>query len=241
MIHEHFRFPSSRSLVVGSFGDIDALREATPESLAEECDIAEIRLDLFATETRLERNDLWKHLSPFPLLFTARRASEGSPVDLDQKSREELLRIAIPYATIVDLELASCIEMSQLIVDMRSSKTRWIASYHDFDQLPERDTLDIAVKEAAAAGASAFKVAGQLRTMDDLTALAHFQIADSNIPKSTMGMGILAPVSRLLCAQAGSVLSYGYIGNKATAPGQWSARLLKESINSLSPLSDQPR
>jgi 3-dehydroquinate dehydratase len=48
-----------------------------------------------------------------------------------------------------------------------------------------------------------------------------------------MGMGVLAPVSRLLCAQSGSVLNYGFIGQTATAPGQWDSLRLKQSIASL--------
>ena len=46
-----------------------------------------------------------------------------------------------------------------------------------------------------------------------------------------MGMGPLAPASRLLAAQLGSVLNYGYLGSEPTAPGQWSARFLKEAVN----------
>ena len=57
----------------------------------------------------------------------------------------------------------------------------------------------------------------------DLARLADFQLADHGIPVATMGMGPLAPVSRLLCAQCGSVLNYGYLGKTPTAPGQWDA------------------
>ena len=45
-----------------------------------------------------------------------------------------------------------------------------------------------------------------------------------------MGMGPLAPASRLLAAQCGSLLNYGYLGTGSTAPGQWPARLLKEAL-----------
>jgi 3-dehydroquinate dehydratase-1 len=50
-----------------------------------------------------------------------------------------------------------------------------------------------------------------------------------------MGMGPLAPVSRLLCAQCGSVLNYGFLGETATAPGQWDSALLKTAIARLAP------
>ena len=113
---------------------------------------------------------------------------------------------------------------------------KWVASFHDFGELPSRQKLDTHAEIAREAGASAFKAAAQLRTLEDLTALAHFQMSEAGIPLATMGMGVLAPVSRLLCAQAGSVLNYGYIGETTTAPGQWSAHRLREGIRSLSPL-----
>jgi 3-dehydroquinate dehydratase-1 len=43
-------------------------------------------------------------------------------------------------------------------------------------------------------------------------------------------MGPLAVVSRLLCAQCGSVLNYGYLGDEPTAPGQWDAGSLKRAM-----------
>ncbi len=232
-----FLFPSPRPLVVGSFGDAASLASATPASLGDICDIAEIRLDLHCEEVEARGRNLWSHLSDFPLLFTARRASEGSPHDLDAGMRTRLLTAALDDAAMVDIEVASILEMEETIAEAGKRKIPWVASFHDFEKLPDRSALEEAAQEAAGAGAAAFKVAAMLKTMDDLTSLAHFQIGGAAIPVSTMGMGVLAPVSRLLCAQSGSVLNYGYIGGKATAPGQWSARRLREAILTLAPVS----
>ena len=231
-----FTFPNPTPLVVGSFGDAESLAGATPESLAEQCDIAEIRLDLFFEEFKTLGNRLWQHLLPFPLLFTARCHSEGSPYDHDQDVRETLLRTALPDAALIDIEVRNVGAMSGIISEIRTREIPWIASYHDFEKLPAREELETQAENARKAGASAFKAAAQLHTLNDLTELAHFLINEKNIPLSTMGMGVLAPVSRLLCAQAGSILNYGYVGDKATAPGQWSARQLRDCIHSLSPL-----
>ena len=54
---------------------------------------------------------------------------------------------------------------------------------------------------------------------------------------SMMGMGELAPASRLLYAQHGSLLNYGYLGEEPTAPGQWPAILLKEAISNIESLA----
>ncbi|MNL80502.1 3-dehydroquinate dehydratase [compost metagenome] len=80
-----------------------------------------------------------------------------------------------------------------------------------------------------------FKAAARLATPSDIARLADFQLADHGLHIATMGMGPLAPVSRLLCAQSGSVLNYGFIGETPTAPGQWSADFLGGAVRKLAP------
>lgn len=231
-----YPFPNTARSVVGSIGDIEALAGATPDSLARQCDIAEIRLDLLHRECDAKGSAIWEHLRPFPLLFTARCHAEGSPFDLDTSTRAAMLAAALPDASLIDIETRSIPCMADLIRRIAAEGVPWIASYHDFTQLPSQQDLASHARIAKDAGAAAFKCAAWLRTFNDLTALAGFQISEADIPLATMGMGILAPVSRLLCAQAGSVLNYGYIGGKETAPGQWSAEKLRECIRSLSSL-----
>lgn len=237
MPRPHFSFPGSSPLVVGSIGDATALAAATPGSLAGHCDLAEIRLDLLHAEFLEKGNILWHHLLPFPLLFTARCHAEGSPFDLDLSVRTSLLRAALPDACMVDIEAVSASPMQELISEIAAREIPWIASYHDFNGLPSVRELETHAGTARNAGAAAFKSAALLRTPDEVAALARFQMSDQGIPLSTMGMGVLAPVSRLLCAQAGSVLNYGFVGENATAPGQWSAKRLRECIQSLKPIS----
>ena len=52
------------------------------------------------------------------------------------------------------------------------------------------------------------------------------------MPLSVMGMGRFGKISRLLLAQAGSVLNYGYL-DRPNASGQWEARLLKSRLAEL--------
>lgn len=232
-----FQFPSTSTIVVGSIGDCETLASATYESLAESCDIAEIRLDLCHQSFSRNGPAVWHHLLPFPLLFTARSHSEGSPYEFDTGARNAMLAATLDDASLIDIEAIHTSEMSGLISEIISLDIPWIASFHEFDEMPSRRKLDAHAEIAREAGATGFKAATRLRTLDDLTALAHFQLSDPGIPLSTMGMGVLAPVSRLLCAQAGSVLNYGYVGTSETAPGQWSARQLREAIRSLNPLT----
>jgi 3-dehydroquinate dehydratase-1 len=230
MSHPKFSFPHTRPLVVGSFGDTSALSTASPQSLALECDVAEIRLDLIHEHFTHSGPNPWAHLAGFPLLFTARRHSEGSPIDLTGSTRQALLEAALPAASLIDIEVASIPEMRDFISHLQSQHIPWIASYHNFQQLPSLEELTPKAAEALKAGAAAFKFAAKLNSTEDLHALAALQKYPFGMPTASMGMGKLAPVSRLLCAQHGSCLNYGYLGKTETAPGQWPAKLLREGI-----------
>ncbi len=222
-------------IVVGGFGGTEDLRAATAESLSEQCDVVEIRLDLIAGDVRPGKLPPWSHLRGLPLLFTARRGDEGGHGMLDAATRASLLESALGDAACVDLEVASIDESESLLETVREKKLPWVASYHDFGKLPERSVLASKARQARDAGAAVFKAAMRLRSPDDLARLAEFQMENHGIPVATMGMGPLAPVSRLLCAQCGSVLNYGYLGGKPTAPGQWSAGFLRQAIGRLAP------
>ena len=230
-----FQLGEGRPRVVGSFGSAVDLQDTALGTVREGCDIAEIRLDLLAAEMAPTGAPPWSHLAGFPLLFTARRGDEGGAGALGPAVRMELLRRVLGEASWIDLELASIPEMGALLPELAAREIPWIASHHDFEKLPDSRDLKRAAASAKDAGAAMFKVAARLASPADVTRLAEFQLADQGLPVATMGMGPLAPVSRLLCAQCGSVFNYGYLGGTATAPGQWDAALLKTAIARLAP------
>ncbi len=226
---EIFRL-NGRAGVVGSFGGRDDLLRAEAPTVMACCDLAEIRLDLIAEPSGGVDSSAWESLRGVPLLFTARRAEEGGSGHLDAAARIALLETALNDAACIDIEVASIPETGWLLENLRSRGIPWIASFHDFAKLPETTVLVDAARHALEAGAAVFKAAAMLRAPADMARLADFQLADHGLPVATMGMGPLAPVSRLLCAQCGSVLNYGYLGETPTAPGQWDAALLKQAI-----------
>ena len=232
MASAQFLLEAGHPRVVGSFGSLLDLREATVAAVRESCDIAEVRLDLLCgTSESLP----WGHLAEIPLLFTARRIEEGGAQALDAAARVALLRGVLDQAAWLDIEVASIPEMAGFLEELAARKIPWIASYHDFEKLPNTAVLAQAAQHAKAAGAAVFKAAAKLASPADVARLAEFQLADHGLPVATMGMGPLAPVSRLLCAQCGSVLNYGYLGKTATAPGQWDSASLKNAISRLAP------
>ena len=223
---------------VGSFGNLADLRSSRLENLQQACDIVEIRLDLLFAESGKIDPSNWAHLKGIPLLFTARRSEEGGAGNLDLRVRSALLIEILDEAAMIDIEVASIEEMASVVNSVRERKIPWIASFHDFSGLPDLSILTKAEAMAEDAGAAVFKVAAMLHSTADLAQLADFQLLDHPLPVSTMGMGALAPVSRLLNSQCGSVLNYGYLGKTATAPGQWDCALLKAAASRLTPLKN---
>jgi 3-dehydroquinate dehydratase type I len=187
----------------------------------------EIRLDLLENPEARP----WAHLTGIPMLFTARRGNEGGKGDLDAARRSELLEAVLDEAALVDVELESADEMAGLLEKAAARGVPWVASWHDFEGRADSfGKIPAMAVRAAQAGAACFKAAVRLHGMEDLAKLAGLLTGPHPLPLSLMGMGPLAPVSRLLCAQRGSVLNYGFIGDAPTAPGQWSAGLLKEAV-----------
>jgi len=218
--------------VVGSVADRETLGALDPVATARDCELVEIRLDAVDAGPAD-----WSHLTPLPLLFTARRGDEGGVGDLEPAERASRLRRALPDAALVDLELASLEELAELRAELAAAGLPWIASHHDFAGVPALDQLRAARERARHAGAAAFKAAVALGTdPGPLADLALFLRESPDFPIALMGMGPLAPVSRLLFAQLGSVLNYGYLGSHPTAPGQWSAARLRETLASLEPI-----
>lgn len=237
MADRDFDWRADGPQVVGSFGDAASLAAACGAEVAEACDLAEIRLDSLAAEGWRAGERPWGHLAgAVPLLFTARRREEGGATPADDDERMAWLAAVLDEAAWVDVEVASVDGMGTLLREVRSRKLPWVASFHDFSRLPTEAVLASGVARARAAGAAMFKVAARLHTPADVARLADFQRQDHPLAVSTMGMGELAPVSRLLCAQCGSVLNYGYLGNTPTAPGQWDAGFLKAAIGRLAPV-----
>jgi 3-dehydroquinate dehydratase-1 len=223
-------FSNRHASIVGSIGDTAMMASLDASYAAGACDLLELRLDLLGE--RVRPTD-WEHLREMPLLMTARREDEGGAKGLGDARRIELLETALPDAAMVDLEVASIGMATDLIRKLAASGTPWVASFHDFCGMPDLGELREKVAAAREAGAAAFKAAAMICEPGDLARLADFQLENHGMPVATMGMGPMAVVSRLLCAQCGSVLNYGYLGETPTAPGQWSATEMKSAIQRL--------
>jgi 3-dehydroquinate dehydratase-1 len=107
-----------------------------------------------------------------------------------------------------------------------------IASAHYFRSMPRTAALRRVIRQAHGAGADICKLAALAETPVALAQLLGVFGKPAPLPLSVMGMGRFGKISRLLLAQAGSILNYGYL-DQPNASGQWEARLLKTRLGEL--------
>lgn len=221
-----------KPLVVGSVVSLNQLACLQPIELPQQCDLLEIRLDGMAGHEDALMIEL-DRFADFPLLFTARAANEGGLVAMSSEERGRLLLSVAERASWIDVELASYEKMEEVIHEIRSQEVGLILSYHNFDHTPEEFALQRTVDLSEEA--DIVKLALMHNNVKDFTRCTRL-LKRNDHPMSLMGMGKLGVVSRLLYAQHGSLLNYGYLGDVPTAPGQWPAKMLKDAIAALDPI-----
>lgn len=212
---------------VGSVADGDTLDRLPGMDLPALCDVVEYRVDTWP-ERAAQAASLARS-SPVPVLVTVRRPEEGGQNNLPAAERERLARLFLTSASLLDVEIASLSEMPALISEAKSAGIIIVTSFHDFAATPSLDDLKRKRDTALAAGAHIVKFAATLHHTADIATLAALLEEPGHPPLSLMGMGSLGRVSRLLFAQLGSVLNYGYL-DRPTVPGQWPAARLRELI-----------
>ncbi len=216
----------SKPLTVGAICDVDTLKGSSNISTLD-CDLIEVRLDypgLFPNFNMEDRLNL-------PLLLTCRCEEEGGQQALSPDETNHILSSHLHRASAIDLEIRSLQTQRNLIQKSAEQNIPLIASSHDFQKTPSLKELKALYFKAQDSGASVAKFAFHLNQFEDIQTGLKLLALRESIPIAVMGMGPLAAASRLLYAQAGSALNYGYLGEQATAPGQWRARTLKDAIS----------
>jgi 3-dehydroquinate dehydratase-1 len=220
----------SQVLTVGSVADEATLDRLPEMDVASLCDVVEFRVDTWpeAAERGLER----ARACPLPGLVTVRSPGEGGQNALASNERCRLMEMFLPVASLLDVETASLSEMAGSVEKARAAGVLVVGSFHDFAGTPPLDELRRKRDAALEAGADMVKFAATLHCTADIATLAALLEEPGHPPLSVMGMGKLGRISRLIFAQLGSVLNYGYL-DRPTVPGQWKATRLKELIAEL--------
>jgi len=214
----------------GSVADGETLRRLPEMDLPALCDVVEFRVDTWPE--RAEEGLEQARQAAVPVLVTVRRPEEGGQNDLSTADRLRLARMFLPAAQMLDVEIASLEEMPGLVQEARAAGVMVVASWHDFSGTPSLEVLRRKRDAGMAAGADMVKFAATLHSAADMATLAALLEEPDHPPLSVMGMGVLGRISRLLFAQLGSVLNYGWL-DRPTVPGQWPAARLRELIREL--------
>ena len=223
------RLSLSRPLVVGSVSSADAWQAACAEETLP-CDVVELRVDGLPAETD------WAALAQMrccrPVLVTVRHESEGGLRPMAAAERIGIARALLPLAAALDWEIARLEEAAELLAEARAAGVVTIASAHDFEKTPTLESLQEKEQRARSLGADVAKFAFRLHSAEDMMVGVEL-LRRASGTTTVMGMGDLGAVSRLLYAQHGACLVYGYLGDTPTAPGQWSAALCRRSLDAL--------
>ena len=196
------------------------------------CDLVELRVDALPPSITVQ--DIMAHRPAKPVLVTIRCESEGGKRYISEAERMDMAKQLLPFAAALDWELSRLESAADLVHAAHDAGVAVIASAHDFQRTPHWQSLFARTNEARAQGADLVKFAFQLNSGDDLLMGVRLLRAMRE-PLAIMGMGPLGPVSRLLYAQHGSRLVYGYLGSTPTAHGQWPAALFRQTLAALTP------
>lgn len=227
-------FPSWPPIVVASVPMWDEWLVLSCGAKPDGCDWLEVRLDMMPSSTAMENLD--KVCPALPLLVTVRRPEEGGQRTFSFEERIKILEAWLPHAHAIDVEAACLLDAAPLIASAKERGVRVIASSHYFAETPLLEELLQIESEARKHGADIVKFAFKLNHPRDLQVGCEL-LARRSGDMAVMGMGDLGPCSRLLYAQLGSCLVYGYYGNLPSAPGQWPASEFKHALSMLRPVS----
>jgi len=206
--------------VVGVVDSLRAGREAA--GLVEgDVDLLEWRADCLPGARRLPG-------SRFPWILTVRDPQEGGRGGLSLREREARFLSMLEGAAMVDVELRSLRGLRRVVAEAGRAGVRVIGSFHDFRATPKALRLREVVARGEDAGVDVIKVAALAEGPSDISRLLEvFEL--TSLPVAVMGMGPLGFASRLLFAECGSVLNYGWL-DRPNVAGQWSALALKQML-----------
>jgi 3-dehydroquinate dehydratase-1 len=196
-------------------------------------DVAEIRVDLFkdgSTENIIQALQNFTDLE-VPTILTFRPTREGGNWQGSDLDRVDLIAKCYSYANIVDIESSSMHaeecdsteQFCQLAKSILAAETQLLISYHNFENTPSLQAInhEIALAEALlSAQPDIVKVACQVDSSKDVATLTALLTQNPDKKMVVIGMGEQGLVTRLSFASYGSLLTFAYVGDTITAPGQ---------------------
>lgn len=194
-------------------------------------DIIEWRADFFkgivnTDEVVALANKIKGIAGDLPIIFTIRSTREGGQtIPLSDSEAIELNAAICTNTSVeyVDCELSNLPEhFQQLCKVARENSTKIIASFHNFNCTPSKESLEQKFTQAEEYGADVAKVAVMPKKLEDVLTLLSATLEAKNrlkIPVISMSMGGLGAVTRMFGGVFGSTVSFA-VGQSSSAPGQ---------------------
>lgn len=204
------------------------------KAVASGADVLELRVDTFSRMDvahivrGLERVIGSGALRGVKILLTVRGAAEGGAAPLTDAQRVELYDALMPYADFADVELSSRNVLKNVVGFAGRDKVRLIVSYHNFRHTPGIKKLLSIIEKARSTGADIVKIATFVKRRGDINSLARVLMGSKDL--IVIGMGEAGSPTRVFFPMIGSLLTYGSIGGKRTAPGQWPLSAIKKEF-----------
>ena len=225
----------------------DVIKQLT-SILFEKPDLIEVRGDFLSylddTNKVLESLNLIKTVTSIPLLFTIRSVKEGGePISLSDQAVVSLLEAVIKLTDVewIDYEVMQdrghLVQIEKLV---KSHDKNLILSYHNFDLTPEPQELLSLARTMERLKADHAKIAVMPRDKIDVYNLLNVtaQINEHiSIPITTMSMGELGKMSRVIGFLYGSKITFGKVA-QGSAPGQIEVKDLRSAISALNKALD---
>mgnify|MGYP003393995736 CR=1 FL=1 len=205
-------------------------KEQNSKLAAYKVDLLEIRVDLFKRQdvayclNQIKQRRLLK----IPIILTIRnQKKEGAVKEFADATKWELMQALLPFANWVDIELTSPILRDTVSLARRFNK-KVVVSTHNFIKFPHN--MEQILKKSMSLRADMVKFAFTPTAENDLMCLIDFTQRHRKQAITTMCVGSLGALSRLILPAAGSRWVYSFI-NKPTAAGQVNVRLLQQQLD----------
>jgi len=224
-------------ILVAVFGD-EPRPALVTEARAAGMDVAEIRVDLFASPTEPHVHAALQKLEGVPVIATLRSRGEGGGWPGSEAERLQLFRSVLPRVDAVDVELES-VEIRDAVVTAAHKEGKVaIVSFHDFNRTPALPQLRDIVSRACQADADLVKVAARAHSDADVRTLAQLLVENEARRLVVIAMGPTGAISRIFFPALGSRLTFASL-ERSTAPGQMPLRDTMAALRAFYPRYDE--
>ena len=192
--------------------------------------LLELRVDLFK---KLDPSYIigqikQRKLLKIPLLLTLRnQKKEGALKTFSDELKMQIITAALPLVDMIDIELSSPL-LKKTVTTARKLGKMVIVSSHHLRGMP-RD-LESIFKKSLSVRADIVKIAAKANSFDDVMTMLNFTHRHRKHPLTTMSLGPLGAISRLVLLAAGSRYTYTFLNKPIAFGAQVDVATLKSHL-----------